>query len=46
MILPLKFFKPALMSNIKQWSSYRYRRRHRRSGTNVERKMKYVKGNC
>ncbi|SAM02715.1 hypothetical protein [Absidia glauca] len=39
------------MGDIKQWSSCRYRRRYRyrrrrRSGSNVERKMKDVKGSC
>jgi hypothetical protein len=52
MFLHLKFFKTALTSNIKQWSSrhYRrrhlYRRRHCRSGSVVERKMDDVKGIC
>jgi hypothetical protein len=45
----LKFFKTALKDDLRQWSSrhchrrHRYRRRHRRSGSGVERKMKNVK---
>jgi hypothetical protein len=46
MFLHSKFFETALMGDIKQWSSRRhyrrhlYRRRHRCSGSKVERKMK------
>jgi hypothetical protein len=44
MFLHLKIFKTAFMGNIKQlWSRdhhrrHRYRRRHRRSGSRVEKK--------
>jgi hypothetical protein len=46
------FFETALKSDIRQWSSrryrrhHRYRRRHRRSGSIDERKMNNVKGDC
>jgi hypothetical protein len=43
MFLHLKFFKTALMGDIKQWLN---RHRHRRSGFNVKRKMQNVKGKC
>jgi hypothetical protein len=48
----VKIFKAALKSDRKQWSSRRhyrhhcYRRRHRRGGSIVERKMNSVKGDC
>jgi hypothetical protein len=50
MFLHYKIFKTAFMGDIKQWWSrhrhrrHRYRRRHRRSRSNVERKIKDVKG--
>jgi hypothetical protein len=45
-------FKTALICDLKQWWSrqyrrrYLYRRRHRRSESKVEKKIKDVKGNC
>jgi hypothetical protein len=48
MFLHLKFFKTALICDLKQrWSRqyrcrHRYRRHHRRSGSKVERKMVIV----
>jgi hypothetical protein len=51
MFLHHKIFKTALKSDLKQWSSrhrrrhHCYRRRHRRSRSNVEEKMKDGKGN-
>jgi hypothetical protein len=47
-VLHLNFFKTALKRDLKQWSirhrrrRHRYRCRHRRSGSNVERKMNDV----
>jgi hypothetical protein len=52
MFLPLKNFKTALKDDLGQWSSrhrhrrHHYCRRHRRSESEVERKMKDVKGIC
>jgi hypothetical protein len=49
--LRYKTFKTALMGDIKLWSSrhqrrrHRYRRRHCRNGSTVEREMKIVKAN-
>jgi hypothetical protein len=51
MVFTFENLKTALMGDIKHWSSrhhhrrHRYCRRHRRSGSNVEMKMKDVKGN-
>jgi hypothetical protein len=52
MVLHLKIFKTALKDDLRQWSSrhrhrcHRYRCRHRRSESKVERKTKDVKGIC